>query len=126
MKRICWPLWLSIDFNLSVVAVHGIGVNPKSTWVHSKTKVNWLSDTTMLPEALPKARIMTYNYESYWFGDNAVKQTVSKVANKMLLALRDKREECRDRPIIFLGHCFGGLVIQEVSILFHNVLKGKP
>lgn len=58
---------------------------------------------------------MTFGYESYWFGDNAVKQSVSGIATKLLNALCDVRSECGFRPIIFVGHCFGGLVIQQVS-----------
>jgi len=104
------------DINLDVVAVHGIGVNPEHTWIHPKKRVSWLSEPTMLPAALPKARIMTFGYESYWFGDDAVRQSVDGVAAKLLEALCDERPECGFRPIIFVGHCFGGLVIQQAYV----------
>lgn len=68
----------------------------------------------MLPAALPKARVMTYNYASHWFGENAIKQSLSGVANKLLHSLVDERKNCMNRPIILIGHCFGGLVAQEV------------
>ncbi|KAI2603697.1 hypothetical protein GGR54DRAFT_644549 [Hypoxylon sp. NC1633] len=102
------------DTDIDIVAIHGVGAKPEYTWVDRESKVNWLSDPTMLPAALPKARIMTYNYASHWFGDNAVKQSLSGVANKLLHSLADEREECMNRPIIIIGHCFGGLVAQEV------------
>lgn len=99
----------------SIVAVHGIGdANPEDAWVHTDTKAHWLKDPTMLPGALPKARIMAYNYVSYWHGEKAVKQKVGTVAGKLLNALDGKRSTCAQRPILFIGHCFGGLVIQEV------------
>lgn len=76
----------------SIVAVHGLAVHPMDTWVHRTTKVNWLSDKAMLPAALPRARIMAYNYESYWFGEDAVHTSVDAVSGHLLTALDDKRK----------------------------------
>ncbi|KAI1358634.1 hypothetical protein F5Y08DRAFT_332959 [Xylaria arbuscula] len=102
------------DIDVDILAIHGIGANPDHTWVDRKTKINWLNHQTMLPDALPNARIMAYNYESFWFGDNAVKQSLRSVAEKLLRAITEARIECLDRPIILIGHCFGGLVALEV------------
>ncbi|KAH6886788.1 putative kinesin [Thelonectria olida] len=68
----------------------------------------------MLPKVLPHARIMAFGYNSVWFGKNAVKETLDGVAGKLLAALRSKRSSCPRRPIILIGHCFGGLVIQQM------------
>ncbi|KAI1087793.1 hypothetical protein F5B19DRAFT_497026 [Rostrohypoxylon terebratum] len=110
------------DTDVDIVAVHGIGVHPKDAWVHASTKSHWLKDTGMLPNKVPNARIIIYNYESYWFGDHAIKQSVPAVASKLLKALCDVRTQCPHRPIIFIGHCFGGLVIQQVytAASFHH------
>lgn len=77
-------------------------------------KVNWLSDATMLPSSLPRARIMTYGYQSYWFGDDAVRISIEGVATSLLQDLDEKRFDCQDRPLLLVGHCFGGLVMQKV------------
>ncbi len=45
---------------------------------------NWLASPDMLPKAIPKARIMRFGYESQWYGDNAVKQTLPTVAHSLL------------------------------------------
>lgn len=45
----------------------------------------------MLPAVAPQARIMRYGYQSQWFGEGAMRQTVSTVAQRLLLALRRKR-----------------------------------
>lgn len=100
----------------SIVAVHGIGVHPLTAWIHTTTKKHWLKDPDMLPKKVPNARIMVYNYESYWYGDDAIKISVNDVASKLLSALCEERKECPHRPLIFIGHCFGGLVIQKVCI----------
>ncbi|KAF5012594.1 hypothetical protein FDECE_1361 [Fusarium decemcellulare] len=101
------------EVTIDVVAVHGIGVNPNSTWSHRKTKTNWLSDENMLPQVLPKARIMAFGYDSVWYGEGGGKRTLEGVATKLLNELMWKRENCPNRPILFIGHCFGGLVIQQ-------------
>ncbi|KAI0423575.1 hypothetical protein F5Y09DRAFT_327017 [Xylaria sp. FL1042] len=105
------------DIEVDILAIHGIGANPDHTWVDRKTQVNWLKDPTMLPDALPNARIMAYNYESSWFGENAVKQSLRGVAEKLLRAIIKARSECLDRPIILIGHCFGGLVALQCYVL---------
>ncbi|KAH0595025.1 hypothetical protein MHUMG1_07324 [Metarhizium humberi] len=66
----------------------------------------------MLPHDLGNARIMSFGYNSVWYGEDAVKQSLQGVACKLLYALGDKRQSCLHRPILFIGHCFGGLVIQ--------------
>lgn len=100
----------------SIVAVHGIGAHPVDAWQHRKTKANWLSEKKMLPAKLPRARIMSYGYQSYWFGDDAVKTSIDGVATKLLQDLKYERKLCRDRPLLLVGHCFGGLVIQKVRM----------
>ncbi|EXA30664.1 hypothetical protein FOVG_17961 [Fusarium oxysporum f. sp. pisi HDV247] len=107
------------DTNIDIVAVHGLGVNPSDTWNHHASKRNWLSDKDMLPSELPEARIMSYCYNSQWIGDDAVRSSLEGVAAKLLRSLGDKRKKCSDRPIIFIGHCLGGLVMQQAYLSLH-------
>lgn len=46
----------------------------------------------MLPAVAPHARIMRYGYQSQWFGEGAMRQKASTVAQRLLLALRRRRE----------------------------------
>ena len=96
--------------------------------------VNWLADENMLPAKLPDSRIMTFNYESQWLL-SAPKQRRSLCAEQLLTALDNKRkkvifrsnhrmfaqifkmwqeEDTKYRPLIFIGHSFGGVVIEQV------------
>jgi len=54
--------------------------------------VNWLSDAAMLPAVVPSARIMRYGYESAWFGGEAIQQSASEVAVRLLRSLKRVRE----------------------------------
>jgi hypothetical protein len=46
----------------------------------------------MLPTYTPEARILRYGYESNWFGQEAMRTSVSVVADRLLLALRRMRK----------------------------------
>jgi hypothetical protein len=82
----------------SIIAVHGIGAHPDDSWCknvghrESPHWVNWLEEESMLPAVAPNARIMRYGYQSQWFGEGAMRQKASTVAQRLLLALRRKRE----------------------------------
>jgi hypothetical protein len=120
-------LMIMLTFSISIVAVHGIGADPYYSWVTKQ--VHWLENMEMLPRQLPMARIMSFGYESQWFGDNAIRISLSSVADDLLGDLQGARkvrvqhnilnltdcQRCLTRPLIFIGHCFGGLVIQQVS-----------
>ncbi|KAF2014520.1 hypothetical protein BU24DRAFT_371229, partial [Aaosphaeria arxii CBS 175.79] len=107
---------------VDIVAIHGIGAHPDDTWCKNVPTaegprwVNWLSDEAMLPAVAPHARIMRYGYESRWFGEGALRQNASTVAQRLLLALGLKREENPKRPLIFIAHCFGGLVVLKALV----------
>ncbi|KEQ57777.1 uncharacterized protein M437DRAFT_60950, partial [Aureobasidium melanogenum CBS 110374] len=110
---------------LSIVAVHGIGAHPDDNWckirgadldaMNPENYVNWLSDSAMLPEVIPNTRITRYCYKSVWFGPDAIKQNSSRVAQRLLLALRRERKDFPFRPLIFIAHCFGGLVMLQAA-----------
>ncbi|KAK4679477.1 hypothetical protein QC764_0035160 [Podospora pseudoanserina] len=115
------------DIDADVVFVHGIGAHPYNTWRHKITKTNWLDDKTMLPADLPKSRILFFGYQSAWYGPNAVRQTVNTAADQLLNALMGRlRENCPERPIIFVAHCFGGLIVQRAFHIAHSHRSNFP
>ena len=46
----------------------------------------------MLLAVAPNARIMRYGYESQWFGKEAMQQSASTVAERLLRTLKRKRK----------------------------------
>ncbi|KAH7400986.1 hypothetical protein DE146DRAFT_677647 [Phaeosphaeria sp. MPI-PUGE-AT-0046c] len=98
---------------VDIVAVHGLGAIPDITWMERKSKVNWLCHEAMLPSAVPNARILRFGYDSLWMGKTPIRTSLSTIAYKLLLSLTMTRMVDLQRPLIFIGHCFGGLVIQR-------------
>ncbi|KAM3074501.1 hypothetical protein ACMFMG_002697 [Clarireedia jacksonii] len=84
--------------------------------VQEEKRINWLSDPTMLPALVTNARIMTFNYNSNWYGDDAIKLRLVHVANDLSRELERQRRDCPSRRLIFIGHCFGGLVIEKALV----------
>lgn len=105
-----------VNATVDIVAVHGLGAIPDITWKESKSGVNWLSDPQMLPSRTPEARILRFGYDSLWLGKEAIRTRLPTIADKLLLVLARERQQDPMRPLIFIGHCFGGLVIQRALI----------
>ena len=82
----------------SIVAVHGLGAHPDDSWCKNAGTAeepqwrNWLIEDDMLPAVAPNARIMRYGYESQWFGQDAMQQSASTVAERLLRALKRQRK----------------------------------
>lgn len=74
----------------------------------------WLRDE--LPHDLPDFRIMIYGYDSNLEGSTSF-QNLLDMGQKFRNAIREARPRPA-KPLILLGHSFGGLVIHEpISLL---------
>ena len=100
---------------VDIVAVPGLGASPEWTW-KSKNKVNWLADNNMLPRTIANARIMVFEYESQWFGRGSINQRLSNVADQLVHALSDQRSRGSKRPIVFVCHCLGGVIVEKALL----------
>lgn len=97
----------------SIVAVHGLNGHSFQTWTSTGSKPRmWLRD--FLPRRIPRARIMTYGYNSN-VNDKACTTTIHEFAGRLLVDLSAlRRHGDEKRPIIFLCHSLGGIVVKEV------------
>jgi hypothetical protein len=89
----------------------------------------------MLPSAIPNARILRYGYNSKWWGHEPIKSRVQDMAADLLHHLKNEAERAvsasfliadqfnsfkqqhPQRPLIFICHCFGGLIVEKVRVL---------
>jgi hypothetical protein len=109
------------DFS-SIIAVHGIETISPKTWTAYEQDIEpkghscyWLKDADMLPSVVKGARIWAFDYNSNYSHDA---QTVrfDGIAETLLSCIMDRRSDFESRKIIFIGSCFGGIVVVEVRI----------
>ncbi|KAL4937603.1 hypothetical protein BDV06DRAFT_226801 [Aspergillus oleicola] len=102
---------------IDIVAIHGL--NPKNkenhaerTWEASNGKM-WLRD--FLPKQLPQARILLFGYNSnvsIQSSSAGVREQAQYLLNRLWL----ERQGCESRPILFIAHSLGGIVVKEALV----------
>ncbi|RYP12932.1 hypothetical protein DL765_007102 [Monosporascus sp. GIB2] len=99
---------------LDIIAVHGLNGHYMDSWTTKPTwgkKTIWLRD--LLPEMFPQARIMTFEYNASAIA-SASPHGIADNARALVQTLKNQREDnARGRPIVFIGHSLGGLVIKK-------------
>ncbi|KAF2276959.1 uncharacterized protein EI97DRAFT_304374 [Westerdykella ornata] len=111
VKQLYPPETATNPTNIDIVFVPGLGANPEESW--KKGDFNWASDKNGTAKDYPNARVLLYLYESAFHGPLKVDQFMDNIAKGLLHALQSKRGEQINRPIVFIGHSMGGLVIAK-------------
>ncbi|KAL7948403.1 hypothetical protein V8C42DRAFT_314325 [Trichoderma barbatum] len=107
----------ALEPEIDVVAVHGLNFkgNPnhaRATW-HSQGSV-WIRD--FLPQRLGRpCRVMLFAYNSSP-AKAAAGLRLDEHARMLLRCLKDKRKDTPLRPIIFLCHSLGGIVVKSALV----------
>ncbi|KAK0652759.1 hypothetical protein B0T16DRAFT_347215, partial [Cercophora newfieldiana] len=107
---------------LDIAFIHGFTGHPVGTWTHENdlirpvsTSVYWPRD--LLPITIPNGRILTYGYDTnlrHAFSRPLNQATVYDIAGDFLVALGAERRANPTRPILFIAHSLGGIVVKEM------------
>ncbi|KAH4334341.1 hypothetical protein HBH98_243290 [Parastagonospora nodorum] len=103
---------------VDIVAVHGLNGHCEKTWT-AGNGVNWLRD--LLPHDLPNARILSWGYDANTHSSSRVScQYLFDHARTQVSDLCLEREvtQTSKRPIIFVAHSLGGIIVK--SALIHS------
>lgn len=110
-------------YDIDIVAVHGLGGHWTETWTDTSDdrKSMWLRDflpSQLKEEADVRARVMSYGYDS----TTAFSKSVSDIEDQtgvLLHALNVERMSPaqRKRPIIFVAHSLGGIIVKKALII---------
>lgn len=112
------------EAQVDIVAVHGL--NPFNTTNHhlktwSKPPEDggklWLRDE--LPKTVPNARVMIYKYNSNPTF-SASKERFVHQANDLLERLWARRQTDPDRPLVFIAHSLGGILVKQALLNAYN------
>ncbi|WEW55150.1 hypothetical protein PRK78_000578 [Emydomyces testavorans] len=110
-------VYTSQNPSVDVVFVHGLNGSAYETWTTKKPEVFWPAD--LLPRTLrnQQLRILTYGYNANVsaFMDGASKDKIHNHAEHLAAHLFANRNlnGAVERPIIFICHSLGGLVVKK-------------
>ena len=106
--------------------MHGLYEDSVQTWTDNETGVSWLKD--LLPKRLPQARILTYGYRANVLsaGGQSSSDRILSLALTLVADLNADRDlnDAIDRPIIFLCHGLGGVLVKR-ALAFSNTSRAK-
>ncbi|RYP74217.1 hypothetical protein DL771_003150 [Monosporascus sp. 5C6A] len=110
-----------------IVLVAGLGGHPLKTWqADDENQTLWPRD--LLPKYVSNIRVLSFNYNTTLKG-SASEAGIRQHAEDLLATLLDKREDDGDdaklRPIVFVGHSLGGLIIKHALYLAQKKLGGR-
>lgn len=110
------------DAKIDVCFVHGLMGDGKSTWTAEGQSLPW--PQTLLPGKLTEARILSFGYDAdvMNIGICTSKSVLEDHAKILLndLCLNRDRANASGRPIIFVAHSMGGLVVMNAILLSRN------
>ncbi|KAE8441039.1 hypothetical protein EG329_006076 [Mollisiaceae sp. DMI_Dod_QoI] len=110
-----YPLEKPIVPLLDIVLVHGINGHYINTWKAADCTI-W--PVELLSEQLPEIRVMSYGYRGT-YNDTISVATSFDHGQSLLSLLIDKRKAAHEevRPIIFVGHSLGGIIIKQMLLI---------
>jgi hypothetical protein len=101
------------------VALHGLYEDDVETWTDPQTGTLWLRD--LFPHEKYNVRVLTYGYkaESLSTPGQGTTDRLLAYANSFVAELCAERElsNSHDRPIIFICHGFGGILVKRALVL---------
>ncbi|KAK4164005.1 hypothetical protein QBC43DRAFT_300695 [Cladorrhinum sp. PSN259] len=109
---------------VDIVAIHGLNGHRDKTWTASNG-VHWLRD--LLPNDIPHARIFCWGYDANTHATSRVScQYLYNHARTLISDLSRKRKlsDSMERPIIFVAHSLGGIVLKSALIYSDAARRG--
>ncbi|KAH6954701.1 hypothetical protein DER45DRAFT_314694 [Fusarium avenaceum] len=101
---------------VEIFAIHGLGSNPSSAWRYggNGSQVYWLTDLLPKQKGLENIKIIMLNHQTRW--DSHSPEIDFDVFAKMMLDDIEHLHQ-KNRPIIFIAHSFGGLLLKKSLVL---------
>ncbi|KAL7780982.1 ankyrin repeat protein [Trichoderma afarasin] len=110
------------DCYVDVIAISGLGGHAFGSFKERHGSFMWLRDA--LPIDVPGARILIYGYDTRLIRSRSF-QNLTDLGKALQIDMKGIRGFTQTRPIIFIGHSLGGLVIKEAIVKLKEALDEK-
>lgn len=100
-----------------IIFVHGLGGSAFRTWSWKRLPENFWPAWLSRDEHLGSCRILTFGYNSNFKGEARGLDVVDFAKDLLLQMLDHPGGIGRDRPILFVAHSMGGLVVKKAYTL---------
>ncbi|KAE8440465.1 hypothetical protein EG329_007585, partial [Mollisiaceae sp. DMI_Dod_QoI] len=108
----------NVEIVADIIAIHGLNGHPYGSWLSKSAKPKmWLTD--FLHEDADSCRIIIYGYKSNIFDEQEQpRHELFNQAERLNATLNNIRNtpELQRRPIIFVAHSYGGLVLARTLV----------
>ncbi|KAI5838328.1 hypothetical protein DFP73DRAFT_269681, partial [Morchella snyderi] len=115
--------------SVDLIAITGLSGHAFGSWRGRASIVGcpldrpmWLRD--FLPERFPHTRIMTYGYDSSLSQPNGF--NFLDYARSFEQSIMNVRQDCPQRPIIFIAHSLGGLLVNQLLLRWSQRQEPNP
>ncbi|KAM0162911.1 hypothetical protein ACHAPG_001618 [Botrytis cinerea] len=118
--------------NVDLVAVHGLCESSSETWTNPQKHKPWFRDPVLFPYHTLRTRVLSFEYDPSRFTVPGRGGTISNgildLATNLIAELDSYRQandgaEDAQRPIIFICHGFGGLLVKRALALSWSKTK---
>ncbi|PMD64586.1 uncharacterized protein K444DRAFT_583031 [Hyaloscypha bicolor E] len=106
------------DAIVDIIFVHGLGGNPETTWSTSKPSHETFWPAEFLLAAFPCTRILTWGYDSkvtLFFSGSVDQGSYYSHTKDLLYDVNDIRAT-NSRPIVWIAHSLGGIIVKEALL----------
>lgn len=118
------PLSEGEEEDIDIVAIPGLGGHALESFQSPEGLAVWLRD--FAPRDITRARFLVYGYDST-VGASDSNQGVRELARTLLdgLAGFRSRTSTQQRPICFIGHSLGGVILKEALVLAESATEPR-
>ncbi|UKZ80293.1 hypothetical protein TrVFT333_008050 [Trichoderma virens FT-333] len=106
------------DAAFDIFAIHGLGSNPETAWAYQRndSRVYWLRDFLPKARGLSDIRVVMVNHQTHW-DSNTAYLGFHDHASELLEEIQNLHRANPERPIIFIAHSFGGILLKKALLL---------
>ncbi|RDW68235.1 hypothetical protein BP5796_08892 [Coleophoma crateriformis] len=107
------------------VLIHGFNGSSGTTWLHEKPKPKFFWPK-QLEVDLKDSRVFVYGYDAALrlsLQKNSI--SIGSLAEGLFAALIDARSDTNRRPIVFVAHSLGGLVLKRAILDMHQSIHSR-